>query len=361
MREEKKSEVIQDALNYLDDDMIEEVDILRGGVSFEKNRNVVKQMISWRKWISFAAGICILIIVGGIWYGIEAERAFDLQENVSSDKNGLVESAPLNDAVNNKEDAEAEKDIIDKDFIDTDAVVDGDDTMYQESQRESVTLPAYQVNLEKNDDLASDMALFFIYEGRCYVQTCDYMSKAVIGKYVCTTTGLIDEWNEKDGYVELAGSIEADIFTVAGVDPEFMLCTVYDDGIVETFVHNNGISLSRGGEILELLGFKVGMEEYTSFCNKGNSCTTEVSEEAKEILDKFFANFAENEVMLRKDISIITNEEEIYHLVIVTQGEVPLHFELLNGGYVSYYGLQEVCVKIDKRVYELVVDVLEGR
>ena len=81
----------------------------------------------------------------------------------------------------------------------------------------------------------------------------------------------------------------------------------------------------------------------------------------KEILDKFFANFAENEVMLRKDISIITNEEEIYHLVIVTQGEVPLHFELLNGGYVSYYGLQEVCVKIDKRVYELVVDVLEGR
>ena len=36
MREEKKSEVIQDALNYLDDDMIEEVDILRGGRFFRE-------------------------------------------------------------------------------------------------------------------------------------------------------------------------------------------------------------------------------------------------------------------------------------------------------------------------------------
>lgn len=356
MREEKKSEIIHDALNFLDDEMIEEVDALRGGVSFEENKKVVKKIISWRRWISFAASICILIIVGGIWHGIEGEQ--DLQENVSSDKNAHIESAPLNDAVNNEDAAEAEKDTIDTEFIDTDAVVDGDDSIYQESQRESVTLPAYQVDLGKNDDLASDMALFFIYEGRCYVQTCDYMSKDVIGKYVCTTTGLIDEWTEKEGYVELAGSFAADIYTVKGVNPEFMLCTMYDNGVVETYTHNNGITLSRGAEILEWLGFEVG-QEYEAFCSKGNYCDTEVSEEDKEILDKFLANFAENEVVLRKDISTTTNEDEIYHLVVVTEKGVPLQFEILNGGYVSYYGLQEVCVKIDKRVYELVVDVLE--
>ena len=35
MREEKYSEIIHDALNFLDDEMIEEVDHLRGGVSVE--------------------------------------------------------------------------------------------------------------------------------------------------------------------------------------------------------------------------------------------------------------------------------------------------------------------------------------
>ena len=35
MKEEKYSEIIHDALNFLDDEMIEEVDRLRGGVSVE--------------------------------------------------------------------------------------------------------------------------------------------------------------------------------------------------------------------------------------------------------------------------------------------------------------------------------------
>lgn len=343
MREEKRSEVIQDAINFLDDEMIEEVEELRGNKFTEEKVS----KYSWtKKWVAVAAGICLLVMIGGL----DRIEFADIQSGDTHEDVDMQENAPSDDK---EEEAE--------DVIDKDTIVDGEDTVYPESDYQSVTLPAYQVNLGKSEYYESDMALLFIYDGRCYVQTCDYMSKDVIGKYVCTTTGLIDEWTEKDGYVELAGSLEEDIYTIKGVDPEFMLCAVYDNGVVETFVHNNDISLSRGGEILEWLGFEVGQEEYASFCNKGNSCTTEVSEAAKEILDKFFANFAENEVLLRKDISATTNEEDIYHLVIVTEDNVPLQFELLNGGYVSYYGLNEVCVKVDQRVYELVVDVLERR
>ena len=360
MREEKRSERIHDAFNYLDEEMIEEVDALRGNQVpvKEKESQMRKNPWSWQKWTRLVAGICVLVLAGSVWYGIGNAGNFEntnsgQPEMLPSDKESSIES-------NDIESNDIENDMPDKPD-DTDSVVDGDETVNQEQSAQAVMLPAYSVNLKKEEFVVSDMALFFIYEGRCYVQTCDYMSKNVVGKYVCTTTGLVDEWTKEDGYVELAGSFEADIYTVKGADPEFMLCTVYEDGVVETFVHNNDIVIKRGGEILEWLGFEVGMEEYESFCNKGNSCTTEVSEEAGEILDKFFANFADSEAILRKDISVTTDEEDIYHLVIVTENGVPLHFELLNGGYVSYYGLNNVCVKIDERVYQLVIDVLENK
>lgn len=359
MREEKRSEIIHDALGFLDDEMIEEVENLREKeVQEPEKRSEIRlgrrPLKNWRKWTSLAACICMLILAGGLWFGIE--NASDIEESPNPEMDNVGNEG---EAENIFGENEEEKQLEDNDAVDMDAVVDGSTGDGYVST--AVTLPAYQVNLGQSNYAESDMALFFIYEGRCYVQTCDYMSKDVMGKYVCTTTGLVDEWTEKDGYVELAGSFEADIYTVKGADPEFMLCTVYDDGVVETFVHNNDIAINRGGEILEWLGFEVCMEEYESFCNKGNSCTTEVSAEDRDILDKFFANFAENEVMLRKDISTTTSEEDIYHLVIVTEDGVPLHFELLNGGYVSYYGLNNVCVKVEERVYQSVIDVLENR
>ena len=355
MREENRSEIIHDALNFLDDETIEEVDELRKSISVAKDttnqkETTVRKLFSWRRWAVLAASVCLVIGISSTWGSINSEEHSQLESDDRNDYNDsdMQESLPSDETIN-MENNEAENDSV------------GEGMIEPENNYPAVNIPAYQVNLAKNDDYASDMVGFFIYGGRCYVQTCDYMSKDVMGEYVCTTKGLIDEWTEKDGYVDLAGSISADVYTVAGVDSEFMLCIVYDDGVVETYIHNNGITLSRGNEILDWLGFDVGREEYAIFCSKGNSCDIAISEEEKEILDKFFANFGENRVVLRKDISITISEEEIYHLVIITEEGVPLHFMILNDGYVSYYGLQEVCVKIDKRVYDLLVDVLEQR
>jgi len=89
MKEEKYSEIIHDALNFLDDEMIEEVDRLRGGVSVEsvstqasmqeeikdfsqkKAKDAVdgvyKKTAPWRKWAALAASICLLVVVGNAW------------------------------------------------------------------------------------------------------------------------------------------------------------------------------------------------------------------------------------------------------------------------------------------------------
>ena len=110
MREEKYSEIIQDALNFLDDEMIEEVDRLRGGVSVESVstqasmqeeikdfsqkkakdavEGVYKKTAPWRKWTALAASICLLVAAGNAWEMLQ-EGVFDTGDlsggNQSSD------------------------------------------------------------------------------------------------------------------------------------------------------------------------------------------------------------------------------------------------------------------------------------
>ena len=353
MREENRSEIIQDALNFLDDALIEEVEELRGGV-VEKERP--KKSYSWKKWTALAASVCVLIIAGTLWNGLN--KGFT---NVESDRANNNKQEGFWDGVDaeDMEEDEAEKDLVDGD------ISVGTDLEVGES---AITIPTLKINLKKEDGLASDMIGFFIYEGRCYVQTCDYMTKDVVGDYVCTSTGLIDEWTSKDGYVELAGSVEAKFYEVKGMNPEFMLCTVYEDGVVETYVHNNGITLNRGWE---LLTDRLGMEEEFQKVSylTGNEWEkqyqtkqepTVISEEHREIFDKFLASFGENKFILKKNVSTNTKAEAVYHLYITTQEDVPLHFLLFRDGYVSYYGLDQVCIKIDERIYDAVVDILKA-
>lgn len=102
MREEKYSEIIHDAINFLDDEMIEEVDHLRGGVSIEnistqpqdENEKIIefasKKQYAWRKWAALAASICLLVVVGNAWE-LQKEGAFD-----TGNQNGKNE---VNDSV----------------------------------------------------------------------------------------------------------------------------------------------------------------------------------------------------------------------------------------------------------------------
>jgi len=357
MREEKRSELIHDALNFLDEEMIEDVDELRGSVV---EREAPKKRYSWRKWTALAASVCVLIIVGAVWGSSGELGIFEMgfvtleSDNANNDKqDGFSDESVVEDM-----EANEEKDVLDVE------ISDGTDLELEES---AITIPALKVNLKKEDGIASDMMGFFIYEGRCYVQICDYMTSDVVGDYVCTSTGLIDEWTSKDGYVELAGSIEAKFYEVKGINPEFMLCTVYEDGVVETFVHNNGITLSRGWELLaDRLGIEEGFKKVSYLTAsewekqyQTKQEPTVIGEEHREVFDKFLAAFGERKFVLKENISTNIRAEAIYHLYITTPEGVPLHFLLLRDGYVSYYGLDQVCVKIDERIYDAVVDILE--
>ena len=66
MREEKRSEIIQDALEFLDDDVIEDVERLR--LESLEIRSV-KKMFAWNRMAALAACFLLIFFLGGTWLG----------------------------------------------------------------------------------------------------------------------------------------------------------------------------------------------------------------------------------------------------------------------------------------------------
>lgn len=69
MSKEKRSELIHDALDLLDEDLIEDVDRLRGGVaeSVSESEKAKKRRFNWRRFTAFAASLCVLVIGSWAW------------------------------------------------------------------------------------------------------------------------------------------------------------------------------------------------------------------------------------------------------------------------------------------------------
>ena len=91
MKELERSERIHDALDFLDDDMIEEVDRKRCNIyanercSERKNSNFV-QIKRWKNWAALAACIGIIVIISGAWNSISnGDKLHNNMESIESD------------------------------------------------------------------------------------------------------------------------------------------------------------------------------------------------------------------------------------------------------------------------------------
>lgn len=416
MREEKRSAVIQDALQYLDEDIIETVRKLRGGVvertevcdiqdaaeekvynekyteteSFMEKWN--RKFPHWRKWTAIAASICVLIIGAEIWNAViagtkNAGNLSDFQQGANPE----MESALQNGASGDLEQDDYNT-VKDESTVDTDKLKPGDqspsnssssdnqETDYSKEEvsefvdvsesesKSAINIPAMQVSLKKQEDMASDMVAFFIYDGRCYVhQEYIYDGADCVGDYVGTSNGMIDEWTKEDGYVDYAGSISGKFYEVKGIDSEFMLCMQYSNGIVETFIHNNGIQLSNGADLaedrLQLKERYIAISFLTDAERDSGQRPQKINEYDKELFDSFIDSYNKGAFQFVKDTELDVNggndtNEQIYHLYFTTEEGVVLHFWLLGEGYVAFQGLNQICVQIDKGIYKEVLAVL---
>lgn len=299
-----KNEILLDALGKMDEELIAEA--APGKKPPKKAKNA-----AWVKWGAMAA--CLCLVIGGI---VWRTKTLSHKEEPS----GYVVS------------------------------------------EKGITIPALEVSLAKETAAMSDMIGFFIYEGRCYVYYENFSeAEDVVGEYLGTVTGMIDEWTPEEGYVDFAGSIRGNFYSVKGYDPEFMLCTKEANGIVTMYICNNGITLKYGKELYEdrlhLSGNITGVQ-YESrdswFYSKEE--VYELNKE-KAYIREFIGKLDAEEFLLCQDVAVQEGWEhmvdsEIYHLYFNMKDGTKIHLRLHEDGYVRFQGFWDVCVKIPAETYD---------
>lgn len=463
------SEVIHDALQFLDDEMIEEVESLRRGFdglenlermeeesySYEpsqtlpikiiKNKEHGRKRNQWRKWGTLAASICVLITGSFIYeaYIRPAEdsnlqlESSDSVQNISPENSnfGNLNLEDLNEGKLNQESANEEsanKESVNEEISNAESLnqdntnsetLNPEDSNAEkfhqegadlagvqteqegeneesdhateeqmpsdeeseerkddmsgfpetiETQTKGVWIPQMEVSLKKEEGVSSDMLGFFILNGRSYIQyefQQDYKKSGAdfVGRYAGKITGMINEWTEADGYVEGAGTYIGNVYEVKGISPEFMLCMVWEDGSVETFIHNNAITLYKGADLvdewLDLRGNYdvVALERIADgrFVYKDMALTKEELDVFARFLDAFAkGDFVYVEEKMNHPIGGDMDTADVLDFYFIKENGVRLRFRTLGDGYVSFPWL-DACVRIDRNVYDEVVAVLQ--
>lgn len=231
---------------------------------------------------------------------------------------------------------------------------------------EGITIPAMEVSLSKEVAAMSDMIGFFIYEGRCYVYYENFSeAEGIVGEHLGTVTGMIDEWTPEEGYVDFAGSIRGDFYSVKGYAPEFMLCTKEANGVVSTYICNNGITVKYGKELYEdrlhLSGNITGVQfesRESWFYSKGELYELD---KAQAYIREFIEKLGEEEFLFCQDVAVQEGWEhmvdsEIYHMYFNMKDGTKVHLRLHENGYVRFQGLWDLCVQIPEESYDKLID-----
>lgn len=291
----------------------------------------------WRKWGAMAACLC-LVVIGTVAWRYTSPQG-EAPGTIGSEKTpGLIGSEKTETPGNAA------------------ASVDG------------VTIPPMQVSLSASTDMSvANMLAFFIYQGRCYVQYEFLEDEDMVGEYLGTSTGLIDEWTPKEGYVELAGSVSTDFYAVKGYDPSFMLCSKDSYG-VSTYICNNGITLKYGSELFEDRlhlsgGFdSVQYESYDSW-NFSRGERYQMDSVGDVVLD-FIREMNSAQFMLSDAVPLEGDtylaETEVYHMYFLMKNGTTVHLRLCENGYVRFQGLMDVAIQVPEETYSVLLELLDS-
>lgn len=232
-----------------------------------------------------------------------------------------------------------------------------------------ITIPKAEVALSQTEGVAADMLAFFIYQGRCYLQY-DWIDHGsdLVGEKVGTATGLIDEWTPAEGYVELAGSVSGDFYTVRGFAPAFLLCMKEEGNAVQLFVCNSGITLYQGSELFEeRLGLSnrlkaVTYEDEDSWYDGEEDIHTLHDLDAVKTL---IAAMDEAAFQLSDQADLYEEKKdgglnkELYHVYCKLDNGVTVTLCLFQGGYVTFTGLPDACVQVPEATFDAFLAALK--
>ncbi len=319
-----KKENISDAMNMLSDDIIEETDRLRKGSVKAK----VKQR--YVKWGSLAACVCLLA-AGAFAWNFAANR-----------QNGIP-------AMSTPEDSKQDGPFIAYESVDSNETLRVDDV-----------------------DIVADLNPFFIYHGNTYRLYSFTDNTNIVGEKLGIATGgynccNIHEWV----YAEFAGSVSGDFYEVKGYDPSLMLCMKdqwKENNSVQLYICSTGLTFKYGSELFEN-GLHISenysallYEEWDSwYYSKHNVFRLEGND---GLIEKFIADLDSAEIIPYESVPLEEEYESIfdtklYHLCLEMKNGVSVDFHFLQGGYVIFDGMTDICVKISEETYREMLEAFE--
>lgn len=272
----------------------------------EKQFRIKKTERKWKKWGTIAAGICLLIVGVKMWTSLtESDKLFE--------------------------------------------------TMESEGTATTETM--------------ADMIAFFIYQGNMYEQYEIVDEPELVGAYVGTATGQIDEWSKEEDYVESAGSVQGDFYEVNGFSPEFMLCMKKDDGSVSTYINADGLVLEKGAELFEDYLHLAGNYQEVQYQTRdewyyGTGEPKTIPEEYAEEVTRFVGALDDGEIIAAVSYPVKEGEEdiyaaEIYHMYFQMENGMQIHLRIFKNGYVAFAGAPEQLVQVEEPAFEEMIQVLE--
>lgn len=318
---------IVESFNHIDDDLIEEAAV----------SEVLQRKRSWRSWMTVAACLCIAVIGIMGWKWITPSKQ---QKEQNMEMEATEEEA-------------------------------GDPEYAIQVSEEGVTIPDLEISLSAEDGAAACMLGFFIYQGNVYTDYEQIYEEAdIIDKHLGSITGLIDEWTPSDGYVDYAGSVRGEIYSVKGYDPSFMICMKESDGSIRLFIRNTGITLKSGADLfkdrMHLAGNYSSVQyenDYSWSYGKGERYELEPE---SDIITEFVEELYTAECMSSENIPTESDRTAWpslceFHVYFKMDNGIEMHLWLLKGSYVVFHGVKPVCVKISDEVYDALTDLLSAR
>lgn len=232
-------------------------------------------------------------------------------------------------------------------------------------------IPAFRLP-ESEDGVAADMIAFVVYRGAIYTEAGWYRGaeaetiRPLVGDYIGTAKGNIDEWSSQEEYAaELAGSVAGKIYTVQGYSPDFRLCHLGEyttaDGKTEPWIlfleRLNGIGVTTGADLyserLHAEGRIVGAR-YQLYDDWNYGREIRYPLQAGPELDGFLAALNEGcfQYVYDDDPGFYRNTRAQAMLYLDLDDGTTVRLRLIEGGWVGYEPMPWYFVQLPDEVFD---------
>lgn len=307
MTDEQK-DFIAKALGELEDDYIEEA----AGVSSGNGRFV------WRRWMTVAAAcVCLLVGAGVVW---------DMWGSLT--EGGSVVSPG-----------------------------------------EGVTLPEVEIeaNNRTEDGQQSEQPGYVLYKDRVYRMGDGVKyDNLKVNTYLGESAGPEADKTELRKDFIYDGTFEGKLYAIEGVEDSFAIVLEQKEGEQVLLLQDNGITLRTGSDLYEER-FHLADNYEEVECETGSQWYSEngtsdqpvhvVSDRSNAEIQNFITELNKGEVKRCKDVF---SQEEVlsrflekntkYTLTFRLKNNLQLELRVVDGGYVVYEGMRDICVKIPMEV-----------